>query len=281
MNRLKIVVLTSLAMLAFAGNSLLGRFALDNSLIDPFSFTVIRLLTGAITLWVITALKRTSPWRAGNWWSAFFLFVYAACFSFAYLHITAATGALLLFGMVQITMIGQGLLKGERLHCLQSIGILLALSGLVFLLLPGIESPPLESALFMAIAGIAWGVYSLRGQRASNPLAMTAGNFLRSIPFVVILLITTLDQQHLSNMGVLYATCSGALTSGIGYAIWYWVLPALRAITASTIQLSVPLLTAFAGVLFLSEPITFHLVLASMCTLGGIALFLFKKHSIS
>ena len=275
----RIVTLTMLAMIAFAGNSLLCRVALKETDIDAASFTTIRLISGALILWLIARKTRTTRTGSGNWLSAFALFAYAAGFSFAYVSLAAATGALLLFGAVQATMIGFGLWAGEHLRSRQVVGLMLALGGLVGLLLPGLSAPPLPSALLMLVAGFAWGIYSLRGKGAGDPTQVTAGNFLRAVPITAVLSVAMLNSTSLDSTGVWYAVTSGALASGIGYAIWYTVLPSLNATSAATVQLSVPILAALGGVVFLGETITLRLVLASAAILGGIALVILKKQS--
>jgi drug/metabolite transporter (DMT)-like permease len=269
-------VLTSMAMVAFAGNSLLCRSALKATAIDAGSFTTIRLVSGALTLWLVARTRGDAP-GAGNWPSAFALFAYAAGFSFAYLSLTAATGALLLFGAVQATMIGYGIWKGERLRRLQLVGLALAIGGLVVLLMPGLSAPPLLGSALMLGAGVAWGIYSLRGRGAGDPTRVTAGNFLRAAPIAAALSIVMLSEVSLDNAGVWYAVASGALASGIGYAIWYTALPALKATSAATVQLSVPVIAAVGGIVLLGEPLTLRLVLASVAILGGIALVIVKK----
>ena len=272
MSRSRVFVLTLLAMLAFAGNSLLCRAALATGRIDAASFTTIRVLSGALALWLIVRLKAGGSAKAGSWPSAFALFAYAAAFSFAYLTLTTATGALLLFGAVQVTMIGWGFWRGDRLSGWQALGVVTALGGLVGLLLPGLSAPPLEGAALMLLAGVAWGVYSLRGKGAGPPLPATAGNFLRAVPFAAALSLATLPWVKLDAAGAALAVASGALTSGIGYAIWYSALPGLKAASAATVQLSVPPLAALGGVILLGEPLTLRLLLASVAILGGIAL---------
>jgi drug/metabolite transporter (DMT)-like permease len=207
------------------------------------------------------------------------LFAYAAAFSFAYVNLSAGTGALLLFGAVQATMILAGLCKGERLNAWQGAGLAAALGGLVALLLPGLTAPPLHSALLMVGAGIAWGAYSLRGKGSGDPLAATAGNFLKAVPFAGVLSLMLLVTVRADAEGVVYAMASGALTSGVGYAIWYAALPGLRATSAATVQLSVPVIAAAAGVLLLGEPITMRLLGASVAVLGGIALVVLRSKS--
>ena len=278
MPTLRLLVLTALTMMAFAGNSLLCRVALRHTSIDAASFTAIRLISGALVLWVLVRLLRASQVGKGNWLSGLSLFVYAACFSFAYLSLPAGTGALLLFGAVQATMIGHGIWAGERLRGLQIMGIVLALAGLVGLLLPGISAPPLAGATLMLLAGIAWGIYSLRGRGAGDPTRVTAGNFLWSVPFAVGLSVVTFPASgQLDPLGVAYALVSGAVTSGIGYAIWYAVLPSLKATSAATIQLSVPVIAAFGGIIFLGESMSLRLVLAATAILGGIALVIIER----
>lgn len=272
-----VLLLTTLAMIAFAGNSLLCRAALKDTGIDPASFTAIRLASGALILFLVATAVRHARSGAGNWPSALALFAYAAGFSFAYVSLPAATGALLLFGAVQATMIGHGLWRGERFRGAQWLGLALALAGLVGLLLPGLTAPPLAGSLLMLGAGVAWGVYSLRGRGAGDPTRVTAGNFLRAAPIAALLSLATLDRAGLDPAGVGYAVASGALASGIGYAIWYAVLPALKATAAATVQLSVPVIAALGGVLMLGEPFTLRLALASAAILGGIALVILEK----
>jgi drug/metabolite transporter (DMT)-like permease len=271
------ITLTSLAMIAFAGNSLLCRAALQYTTIDAASFTTIRLVSGALMLWLIVRVRRGAYTVGGGWLSAFALFAYAAGFSFAYMSLSAATGALLLFGAVQATMIGYGVWAGERLLKLQLVGLVLALGGLAGLLLPGLSAPPLYDSVLMLGAGVAWAIYSLRGKGGGDPTMVTAGNFLRAAPIAVALSILTLSVSSLDTAGIVYAVMSGALASGIGYAIWYTALPALKATYAATVQLSVPVIAAVGGVVVLSEPITVRLVLASVAILGGIALVVLEK----
>lgn len=277
MNLPRATLLTALAMLAFAGNSVLCRLALDTTAIDPASFTSLRLISGAAVLWLLVGLRGGGAFSRGSWPSALALFAYAAGFSWAYIHLDAGMGALLLFAAVQVTMIGTGIVRGERLTLPQQAGMALALLGLIALLLPGTSAPPLAAALSMLAAGIAWGVYSLRGRGATNPTAVTAGNFLRAVPLAILLSLALLQSQNLDTRGMLYALASGAITSGLGYAIWYAALPLLRASVAATVQLSVPVITTLGGALLLAEPLTLRLLLASGMILGGIALVLRKQ----
>lgn len=273
----RLIALTSIAMIAFAGNSLLCRAALQHPRIDAASFTAIRLISGAVMLWLLTSMRRGSNSGGGNWFSSLALFVYAAGFSFAYLSLTAATGALLLFGAVQVTMISSGILAGERLNRFQLTGLLLASGGLVGLLLPGLSAPPLFGSILMLGAGVAWGMYSLRGKGEGDPVKITAGNFLRAVPMALILSLLMRDSIALERAGILYAVSSGALASGIGYAIWYTALPALKATHAATVQLSVPVIASLGGIVFLGEHMTLRLALASVAILGGIALVILEK----
>jgi drug/metabolite transporter (DMT)-like permease len=269
-----------IAMIAFASNSLLCRIALSATEIDAASFTTIRLVSGAITLFVLVWWRDKSLVVGGNWLSALALFAYAAGFSFAYLSLSAATGALLLFGAVQATMIGYGLFTGERLNMRQIIGILLALFGLIGLLLPGLQAPPLFGAILMLGAGIAWGIYSLRGRGTGDPTQQTAGNFVRAVPMAVVVSALPLSDINIDIAGSSYAVASGAIASGMGYAVWYTALPYLRATSAATVQLSVPVLAAAGGIVFLNEPITMRFTLASLAILGGVAFFLLNKRGV-
>lgn len=279
MSRSLTLSLTLLAMVAFAGNSLLCRLALQQTAIDPASFTTIRIVSGALTLWLIVRMRGSHHGAAGSWPSALALFTYAAAFSYAYVSLPAATGALLLFGAVQATMLGYGLWVGERLRRRQFIGLALAMSGLVGLLLPGLSAPPLSGALLMLGAGIAWGVYSLRGKGAGDATCVTAGNFLRAVPLGVLLALVALPWHSLDIAGFWYAMASGALASGVGYAIWYMALRGLKATSAATVQLSVPVITALGGIAFLGEAISLRLLLTSVAILGGIALVVIDKQT--
>lgn len=289
MPRLRLIIWVALAMLAFAGNSLLCRAALKHTSIDAASFTTVRLLSGASMLWLVVWLTHRrqhgmtpeESHGSGNWLSACALFAYAAGFSFAYVNMTAATGALLLFGAVQATMIGYGVWQGERLRTVQLVGLVLALAGLFTLMLPGLATPSLPGSLSMLGAGLAWGVYSLRGKRmpdcAADPVQVTAGNFLRTVPMALGLSLLLLNRLSVDGTGVGLAVLSGALASGLGYAIWYRVLPALKSTHAATVQLSVPVIAAVGGVVFMGEVIGWPMVLASCAILGGIALVILDK----
>ena len=279
MTRVRLLGLVAVAMAAFAGNSLLCRAALDGTRIDAATFTTLRLGAGALALWLIVRVRGGHLAHGGSWRSALALFAYAAGFSFAYVSLPAGTGALLLFGAVQATMIGHGLWCGERPRPLQVFGLALALAGLIVLLLPGIAAPPLHGALLMLGAGAAWGIYSLRGRGAGDPLRATAGNFLRALPFALALSALAVPQFGFDRAGAACAIASGALTSGVGYAIWYAALPALKATQAATVQLSVPVIAALGGAALLGERPSVRLLLAAIAILGGIALVVGERRA--
>lgn len=272
------VALTALAMLAFAANSLLTRMALQPAHIDAASFGSVRLASGALVLAAIVRWRSAPPTSAGaDWLAAAMLWAYVVCFSFAYLTLPAGSGALILFGAVQLTMFGAGLLVGERFGAWAWCGVALAVAGLLSLLAPGVSAPsPLGSAL-MTAAGIAWGVYSLRGRGAGEPVAATAGNFARATPPALAVSLTLAGAAHADAQGIALAMASGALTSGIGYVLWYAALPGLGALRAATVQLSVPPLAAIGGVWLLGEAVTARLLLSSAAILGGIALVLASR----
>jgi drug/metabolite transporter (DMT)-like permease len=276
----KTITLTVLAMIAFAANSLLCRAALGGKAIDAASFTTIRLASGALMLWFIVRFVQAGAARSGgDWLAAAMLFLYAIAFSFAYLSLTAGTGALVLFGFVQLTMFTVGLRAGERFAPLSWVGLGLAVIGVAYLVSPGVTAPSPIGAALMAIAGIAWGIYSLRGRGVSDPLRATAGNFLRSVPFTVFVSAILIGEIEGSWSGVALAIASGALTSAIGYVIWYAALTGLNATRAATVQLSVPAIAAFGGALLLSEQVTLRLLLSSVAILGGIALVLAQREA--
>jgi len=273
----KVVLLTTLAMLAFAGNSILGRLALKTTSIDPATYMSLRLISAAAMLTLILRFKSRPTPVAGNWLSALALFAYAVGFSLSYLDLTTGTGALLLFAAVQITMIGISLWRGEKMSPLQILGIVIAFAGLVTLLLPSIDTPPLTASTLMIGAGVAWGIYSLRGRGAGDPTVVTAGNFLRTVPMTIIFSVLMISHMRLVGTGIIYALLSGAITSGLGYAIWYTALPLLKPLQASIVQLSVPIIAAFGGVMLLGESLTLRLGLAAMAVLGGILLVTVEK----
>jgi len=275
--RTETLFLTGLAMIAFAANSLLCRLALADGAIDAAGFTGIRLAAGALTLAALVLPRRRQARFAIRPRPAAFLFLYAAAFSFAYLQLEAGTGALLLFGAVQLTMITAGLRAGERLSPLSWLGLLLSFGGLAYLVSPGLAAPPVGSAALMAGAGIAWGLYSLSGRGTADPLQATAENFVGAAVLGVLLCLTFAADLHLSPRGVLLAVASGAVASGLGYVIWFRALRGLTASSAASVQLSVPVIAAGGGVLMLGEPLTLRLLLAAVLVLGGIALVLRER----
>lgn len=274
LNSVRLAAYTTLTMIAFAANSLLCRMALKETSIDPASFTTVRLLSGAVMLWLLMLWQNQPPLKHGTWRSALALFIYAVALSFAYRTINTGAGALMLFGAVQITMILAGFIAGERMSALQTIGFASAMAGLVILVSPGVEAPSVLDSILMLGSGVAWGIYSLFGRGLSNPVAATAGNFLRVVPMALVLSIFALPWLQLDARGVLYAMLSGALTSALGYVLWYRVLQHMRAMTASTIQLSAPVLAALGGIVLLGEALTRDLMVASLLIFGGILLVL-------
>jgi len=280
---LKTGSLTVLALLAFAGNSVLCRLALDSGQIDAGSFTVIRLVSGALALWLLLALRQVWSRRIpepeastsrerGHWCSAALLFAYAAAFSYAYISLDTGTGALILFASVQFTMIGYGLWRGKRLNSLEWLGLGLALIGFVYLVYPNLTSPSLAGFVLMALAGMAWGGYSLMGRGAPDPTGKTARNFIYTAPFVAVLALASLNGTEITPRGAALAIASGALASGLGYAIWYAALQNLGSTLASVSQLLVPVIAAIGGVLWVGEPLGLRLLVSGFLVLGGILL---------
>lgn len=276
---MKLFLTTIFALVCFALNSILCRLALKTDEIDAASFTAIRLVSGAIMLFFINFFtnKDKSRFKSGSWASAFYLLLYAICFSFAYVSLTTGNGALILFGTVQFTLIAAALYKGERPHRLEWLGFMIAFGGLIYLIFPGLSAPPLLSSALMFAAGVAWGFYTLNGRNSTNPIADTAGNFLRAVPFAVPILLIFLPQTHLSSKGILLAVLSGAVASGIGYVAWYAILKFYTATRAGILQISVPAIAALGGVIFLSENLSFRLIMASFLILGGVALAIFGR----
>jgi len=270
----KAILYTTFALVAFAFNSILCRMALRGGEADAAGFTLVRITSGAITLIVISYLfiEDKSFRGRGNWLSASFLFAYAICFSFAYLGLSAGTGALILFGSVQLTMIVYGLAKGERPGWLEWIGLFAAVGGLVYLVLPGLAAPPLHSSALMAAAGATWGAYTLRGRGSSSPLADTTGNFTIAVPMALVVALIFLPNLHLSKEGYILAALSGAIASGIGYTVWYSALKYLTATRAAVLQLAVPVIAASLGIMLLSETATARLIVSAVLILGGILL---------
>jgi drug/metabolite transporter (DMT)-like permease len=276
----KIIILTGLALIAFAANSVLCRLALGERTIDASSFTVIRLLSGAMVLLAIISIKsnKTDSFTKGSWSAGLLLFLYAITFSFAYITLDTGTGALILFGSVQITMILLSLISGDRLHITEWAGVTIAFIGFVYLILPGVTTPSAIGFLLMIVAGIAWGIYTLKGRSSDDPLMDTAYNFLRTLPLVIILAIITVKNAHYSYQGVLLAVLSGGITSGIGYAIWYIALGGLSATQAAVVQLLVPVIAAFGGIIFVSEAVTIRLTVSATMILGGILMVVLGRY---
>jgi len=278
---MKTALLTTLAMIAFAANSLLCRWALGENLIDPASFASIRVVSGAILLAVMLGRRTDDPAEFENdWQAAVALFVYLIFFSYAYVTLAAGAGALILFGAVQLTMFAIALRNGERFSKSSWIGFVFAVAGLVYLLSPGLSAPPIFGGSLMAVAGVAWGAYSLRGRGSQDPLKSTARNFALAVPFVVVVNIVFVGSAYLSMAGVVLAATSGMLASALGYVVWYAALRHLAAMTAATVQLSVPVITAAGGVVLLAEDLTVRLLISSGAILGGIALVVSRRKSV-
>lgn len=283
------VIWTLLALLAFAGNSILCRLALGEEAIDAAGFTSLRLLSGIITLLVILAVSRPQKTETrksrGSWSASLMLLLYAVTFSYAYLTLDTGTGALILFGAVQITMILISVIQGQRLHSSEWLGVLIAFSGFVWLVLPTLTTPSLSGFLLMSLSGIAWGIYTLKGRGSKNPLGDTAFNFLRTLPAALVLLAVMLWQSDLwqatgngiSTAGVLLAVLSGSLASGIGYTLWYIALKGLSGTQAAVVQLSVPIIAAAGGIVFAGENIDIRLITSALLVLGGILLVILGK----
>ena len=272
------LTLTAIAMLALAANPLLCRMALDAERIDPATFTTIRLVAGAAMLKLLLLLQRRTRYRAPvDWRSVATLFGYMICFSFAYLSLGVGTGALILFAAVLLTMFAVALAAGERFSAASWTGLATAVAGLVYLVSPGVTAPDPIGALLMATAGVSWGCYSLLGRSGGDPLATTADNFLYCVPPGLIVSVIFADNLLVTIPGVVLAVVSGALASGLGYALWYTVVARISATHAATVQLSVPVIAAFGGVLLLSEQLTPRLLIASAATLGGIALVMSRR----
>lgn len=300
---MKAALYTIIALIAFAANSLFCRMALAEGYIDAWSFTIIRLLGGAICLSIIMVVHARRLTRQsmadtsidtdisinnnailndkGSWLSSISLVVYALCFSLAYVELDTGTGALILFAAVQLTMIGWGIYKKEQLSALQWIAFMVAVAGFIYLMLPSAAVPSLSGAAIMAISGIAWGVYSIRGQSCISPLRATGFNFIRSL--VAIPIIGLMAIGYLSNIqseGIVLAFISGAITSGLGYSIWYTAMPLLKSTQAAVVQFCVPVLAAAAGVLFLSEQLTMRFIVASSIILGAVLVFILNKKAV-
>lgn len=282
----KTAALTGLALLAFAANSVLCRLALADNSIDPASFTVVRLLSGSIVLLFIISFNRqtAASTAKGDWTAGLMLFLYAISFSYAYTSLGTGVGALVLFGSVQITILLMSIISGERLHVAEWLGAALAFCGFIFLILPGVTTPSIHGFLLMSVAGISWGIYTLKGRNSERPLLDTAYNFFRTTPLVILLGIMTFNSADYTTEGVLLALLSGGITSALGYTIWYIALAGLSTTQAAVTQLSVPVIAAFGGVIFVSEAITYRLTISAALVLGGILMvvagrdYFSKKH---
>ena len=271
---------TTFSLVAFAANSVLCRLALGENTISASGFTIIRLLAGALILFIILIFKKkkTTGKSKGSWLGSFMLFLYAITFSYAYITLDTATGALILFGSVQTTIILLSLISGDRLNATEWIGVVIAFLGFLYLISPSVTTPSVLGFLLMSIAGMAWGVYTLKGRKSNQPVMDTAYNFIRSLLFVLILSLFTIQKSHFTQEGILLAIASGGLTSGIGYVIWYKALGRLSAVQAAVVQLFVPVIAAFGGVLFLSEVITLRLTISALLILGGILLVVVGRY---
>ena len=282
----RISLFTAFALIAFASNSVLNRLALGGNMIDAASYIGIRLVSGALTLWLINGISKRDfslirtafiGASASRFLPAFYLFTYGVAFSFAYRSLNSGMGAFILFGTVQTTMLSMAILRGERPHISEWLGLMVAIGGLVYLVLPGLSAPDPLGALLMIMAGVAWGFYTLKGRGVKDPLETTALNFILSVPMVLMLIVFTFQKMHLSTEGVAYAIVSGALTSGVGYAIWYAALKGLKTTQAALLQLLVPIIAALGGIIFLSENITSRLIVAGLLIITGVVLALFGK----
>lgn len=281
---MKTILLTCLALFAFAGNSVLCRLALGENTIDAASFTILRLLSGVIVLFLCLQLnqmfiaKQPDSLSKGSWFGAFSLFIYAVAFSFAYISLETGVGALILFGFVQLTMLGFSVISGNKFNYIELSGVLLAFIGLVYLVSPNLSTPSFTGFMLMTLAGIAWGAYTLIGKKAKHPLSDTSYNFLRTTPFVLVLLFISYPYAVYTSTGIWYAILSGGMTSGIGYAIWYLAIKNISTIQAAVIQLLVPIVAALGGVVFVNEAVSVRLIISSVMVLGGILTVILSKH---
>lgn len=283
-NQLKTITSTVFALIAFATNSVLCRLALDENAIDAASFTTIRLFSGIIILFgVLQLTSKTykvefSGKSKGSWLAAVMLFIYAIAFSFGYVSLDTGTGALILFGAVQITMIIANVIQGNKLHLSEWLGLTIAFSGFVYLVMPNLTTPSFMGFILMSISGMAWALYTLLGRASKNPLSDTAYNFLRTSPFILVLMILGLEQTHITSTGVVFAVLSGAIASGIGYFVWYIALGGLSVTQAAVVQLFVPVIATVGGVIFTGELITLRLIESSGLVLGGILMVILGRY---
>jgi len=281
-NPIKIIAATVFALLAFASNSVLCRLALGENAIDPSSFTIIRLISGIIILMAVMQLSEKSNnvklKSKGSWLAASMLFIYAIAFSFGYVSLDTGTGALILFGSVQITMIITSVISGNKLHISEWLGLLIAFSGFVYLIIPDLVTPSLMGFMLMTISGVAWGFYTLLGRTSQSPLSDTVYNFLRTSPFILVLIFFGLNDIHLTYTGIVLAVLSGAIASGLGYFVWYIALKGLSVTQAAVVQLFVPIIAATGGVIFTHELITLRLIESSALVLGGILMVILGRY---
>jgi drug/metabolite transporter (DMT)-like permease len=278
---LKNWLFVSLALLAFAGNSVLCRLALGAETIDAASFTSIRLIAGIVMLTIILLVKHTYTKKTtastGSWGAAFMLFTYALTFSYAYLSLETGIGALILFSSVQLTMVIYSILKGQRLNRFEWLGLIIAFSGFVYLMSPTLSTPSFIGFILMTISGISWGFYTLMGKTSKQPLQDTAYNFIRTAPWIILLLTLTIQTNELSYNGMLLAIISGAITSGIGYALWYVALSGISSIQAAVLQLLVPVIATIGGIIFVDESMSLHLIVSTAVILVGILFVMLNK----
>ena len=279
---MKTAFYTLLALVAFAGNSVLCRLALGEDKLDAASFTAIRLFSGIVVLVLILLISQRNKTIAskGSWSASLMLFIYAITFSYAYISLETGVGALILFACVQITMILVGLFLGDKLHSIEWLGVIVAFIGFVYLVMPGVSAPSFSGFVLMSVSGIAWAGYTLLGKNSSNPLSDTTFNFLRTSPFLILLIAVTAQNASLSNTGIFLAIISGGITSGLGYTIWYKVLKDLKSIQAAVLQLLVPVLATFGGIIFANESFSLRLAVSTMMILGGIVAVILGKNYI-
>ena len=273
---LRLILLTALALLAFAANSLLARAGLQSPEMGPLEFTIIRLISGALILVILLSLQ-LNKWT-GSWRGAAMLLLYALMFSLAYVTLDTGTGALCLFASVQLTILGVSASQ-KALNLKEVFGAVIAFAGFVYLVFPALGTPDLTGLALMTLSGIGWGFYTLFGRSAANPLALTGGNFIRASLLALPLIFFILPSPNLSREGVTYALLSGAITSGCGYAIWYSVLPRISAALSAVSQLTVPPIAAIMGWFFLGEVLGGRFILATLIILIGLLIVIFGRNA--
>lgn len=274
-----VALLTFLTLCCFALNSILCRIALSNGGVEPLQFALIRALSAAVFLIILILIReRKFAFTKTHIPNALALSLYLICFTIAYVNLTTGVGALILFGCVQLTMLARGLQLGEKFNLQKIMGVVLAISGLGYLVWPGVETPNLFYAFLMAAAGFGWGCYSILGKKSTAPVSETANHFVKASIICLMAVILSQNPLQISSQGLSLALLSGAIASGVGYSLWYHVLPKLRTITASLVQLLVPILAAVGGTALLQEPMTARLGISALLTLAGVALALLAKH---